>query len=459
MRRLLPLCILLCLLPCASASASRTQPLTFEAPRDLMNPDTRPAALAELDSLGVRSLRVILQWSSVAPAADQAAKPSFEPTNPAAYDWGEYDPLMAAAKARNWSVLMTISGPVPRWATQARLDNLTRPSTSAFAAFTTAVGRRYGDQVRTWAIWNEPNQPQFLRPQFASGGKPASPTIYRGLYLAGVRGLTKAGQGGDSFLLGETSPRGTPRVVAPLTFLRGVLCLNAKYKRARKCGALTADGYAHHAYTTRQGPSFKPPPNDVTIGVLSRLTTALDRSRRAGALTKQPAGPPDRVRHPVDARHDQRRVAGQAGRVPRDLRAPRLRQPARRRVLAVPAARQRPDRARRVRRLRVRAALRQRHAEAVAERLPPAARRAPDRAQGLDLGARATGERRDDRDRHLRRPGHVGLPRRCAPCARTRAATSSSRRPGAPGGAGTSRGRTGPATRSAPTRADGGRSA
>jgi hypothetical protein len=66
-----------------------------------------------------------------------------------------------------------------------------------------------------------------------------------------------------------------------------VLCLNSKYKRVGKCAPLTADGYAHHAYTTRQGPFFKPPsPDDVTIGVLVRLTKALARAKAAGALTK-----------------------------------------------------------------------------------------------------------------------------------------------------------------------------
>ena len=285
MLRLLPATILLCLLLSAPASASRTQGLTFEAPRDLMNPVTRPAALAELQSLGVRSLRVILTWSAVAPGANDPVKPAFEPTDPNAYNWGEYDAVLAAAKDRGWPVLLTISGPVPKWATASKLDNLTRPSPAAFAAFTTAVGRKYGAQVNLWAIWNEPNQPQFLRPQFAGGGKAASPRIYRELYRSGVRGLQKAGQGNDQILLGETSPRGTTRVVAPLTFLRGVLCLNNSYKKVGKCGALSASGYAHHAYTTRQGPFFKPPPNDVTIGVLSRLTKALDRATAAGALT------------------------------------------------------------------------------------------------------------------------------------------------------------------------------
>ncbi|MCA1656305.1 MAG: hypothetical protein LC713_01060 [Actinobacteria bacterium] len=285
MRRLLPLTLLLCLLASAPAGASRSQALTFEAPRDLMNPGTRPLALNELQSLGVRSLRVILRWSDVAPGADQVQRPNFEPTDPAGYAWGEYDALMAAVKARGWPVLMTISGPVPKWATAAKLDNVTRPSPAAFAAFVTAVGRHYGEQVNAWAVWNEPNQPQFLRPQFARGGKAASPLIYRSLYRAAQRGLQKSGQGADTILMGETSPRGTSRVVAPLTFLRGVLCLDARYKRVGKCGALSAGGYAHHAYTTRQGPFFKPPRNDVTIGVLGRLTTALDRARRAGALT------------------------------------------------------------------------------------------------------------------------------------------------------------------------------
>ncbi|MEA2193918.1 MAG: hypothetical protein QOG42_352 [Solirubrobacteraceae bacterium] len=288
MRRLLPLTILLALVLAAPAAASRTQSLTFEAPRDLMNPDLRDGALDEIGSFGVRSLRVILTWKSVAPAANEAQRPNFEPTDPGAYDWSEYEPLMAAIKARGWSVLMTISGPVPVWATQDKRDDKTRPSPSAFAAFVTAVGRKFGDQVDTWAIWNEPNQPQFLRPQYADGGHAASPGIYRNLYLAGVRGLRKSGQGDDKILIAETSPRGNSNVVAPLRFLRGMLCLDSRYKKRPKCSALPADGYAHHAYTTRQGPFFKPPQkDDVTIGVLSRLTTALDRARSAGALTKR----------------------------------------------------------------------------------------------------------------------------------------------------------------------------
>jgi hypothetical protein len=289
MARALLLTLALCLLAAAPASASTTQGLTFEAPRDLLNPDTREATFAELDDLGVRSLRVILYWRDVAPGADSAQRPGgFDPAQPAGYDWSRYDPVIAGAAARGWPVILTVSGPVPKWATRARRDNLTRPSASAFGAFMQAVGRRYGASIDTWAIWNEPNQPQFLRPQFARGGRAVSPGIYRGLFQAAVRGLEAAGQGDDRVLMGETSPTGTGRVVAPLTFLRGALCLDSRYRKRSSCKALPADGYAHHAYTRRSGPFFVPRNrNDVSIGVLSRLTTALDRATRAGALPRR----------------------------------------------------------------------------------------------------------------------------------------------------------------------------
>jgi hypothetical protein len=290
-RLLLALTILLVLALAPAASASRSQSMSFEGPKDFLDAQSRPGALDEVQSLGVRALRVIVSWSAVAPGANQAEKPSFEATDPAAYDWGQYEALLAAAKEREMDVLVTITGPVPKWATAAKRDNVTRPSPSAFGAFVTAIGRKFGDQINTWAIWNEPNQPQFLRPQFARGGQAESPKIYRALYQAAVRGLASAGQSEDKILIAETSPRGNAsRIVPPLRFLRGMLCLSEKYKKRPKCGALDPDGYAHHAYTTRQGPYFVPPAphskDDVTIGVLSRLTNALDRAQGAGALKR-----------------------------------------------------------------------------------------------------------------------------------------------------------------------------
>src|SRR5207248_7423496 len=99
-------------------------------------------------------------------------------------------------------------------------------------------------------------------------------------------------------LFGETAPTGYTRVnfrrekskallhdVAPLAFLRGALCLNAHYRKAGSCSALPTSGYAHHAYTKASGPFYRPPEADnVSIGVLSRLTRALDRAAHAHAI-------------------------------------------------------------------------------------------------------------------------------------------------------------------------------
>jgi hypothetical protein len=274
------------LVPAGAAWASTSQVTSFEAPRDLLDPATRARALDEIASLGVHSLRVVVYWHDVAPAKDSRVKPKFDPTDPANYDWSRYDPVLDAAKQRGWSVLMTLSGPVPRWATNGARDTVTRPSPNEFRMFVIAAARHFADRVGTWSIWNEPNHPGFLGPQYSSHHSPTSPRIYRALYFAAIRGFAAAGVKAP-VLVGETAPRGTGKVVAPLTFLRGVLCLNSSYHRSGKCQTLPAAGYAHHAYTTRDGPSFKPPgPNDVTIGVLSRLTRALDRAGSAGRIPK-----------------------------------------------------------------------------------------------------------------------------------------------------------------------------
>jgi len=281
------LAVLVLALGAGSAQAARNQVTYFEAPRDLLDASTREASLDEIAGLGAKHLRVLLTWRRVAPAADSRVKPSFDATDPAAYAFADYDAIVDGARRRGMKVLMTISGPVPRWATNGARDTFTRPSPAEFRRFSTAVARHFGGRVSTWSIWNEPNQPQFLRPQFDSRGRPASPKIYRGLYQAGTRGLREGGAGAIPVLLGETSPIGTGNVVAPITFLRGTLCLDTRYRRAKGCSKLDADGYAHHAYTPKAGPTFVPSsPNAVTIGVLGRLIRALDRAGRAGAIRR-----------------------------------------------------------------------------------------------------------------------------------------------------------------------------
>ena len=274
----------------AAGQASARQVMTFEAPNELLSDQQRTATLDEIRAFGVTRVRQLVYWQQFAPRPNARRRPSFDATDPAAYPagtWDRLDRLVIEAGARGIQVQMTLTGPVPRWATSTRRGHVTRPNVREFARWVTAVGRRYGDRVSQWSIWNEPNSAHFLAPQ-TSRGRAVSPRLYRALYRAGVKALrAMPSNRRDTMLLGETAPRGNPRTTRPLPFLRGVLCLNRSYRPTRRCAKLDAQGYAHHAYTTRTGPRFRPPAGDVTIGVLGRLTGALNRAGRAGAIRRR----------------------------------------------------------------------------------------------------------------------------------------------------------------------------
>jgi Cellulase (glycosyl hydrolase family 5) len=278
------------------ALASHSQTDFFEASTDLLNPSTRAHAIQQMQHLGVHALRVELGWYEVAPDPASATRPSFDATNPASYNWGQYDAVLAEAKRLGWPVLLTVTSPVPSWATSNhRAPYITRPDDQDFQEFMTAVGRHYGSEVSLFAIWNEPNHPAFLQPQFNSRGLPESPRIYRGLYQAGYTGLVASGMAKPRVLFGETAPVGSDRVnvhregvlhdVAPLAFMREALCLNTHYRKSGSCGPLQMTGYAHHAYTLPAGPYYQFPEKDsVSIGSLSRLARALDLAAAAHAI-------------------------------------------------------------------------------------------------------------------------------------------------------------------------------
>ena len=280
-------CAVVALLVPAAAQASKTQSLTFEAPRDLKDPATRDQAFNDIAALGVHSMRLVLYWHDVAPQADSRVKPKFAETDPASYDWSAYDAVVDGIKARGWNLLLTVSGPVPLWATNGARDTLTRPSPAEFQKFVHAVGLPLRHEGRHLEHL-ERAQPAAV-PDAAVLGAP-HPALAGDLSQALHRRPARPGRcrprqraraaGGDL-----AARHGQGRRAADLPARRAVPGFQVPQDQHELREAQPA-GYAHHAYTTGQGPTFKPTqPNDVTIGVLSRLTTALDRAAKAGAIT------------------------------------------------------------------------------------------------------------------------------------------------------------------------------
>ena len=275
---------------------------------------------------------------------DSATRPDFGaggPSDPAAYEsaaWNIYDRVVNAAARNGIGMLFTVTGPGPLWASSdpSRNDKPWDPSAGDFEQFVTAVGRRYSGtyadeqpvqppppsglplpllgppppppppppeilpRVSMWSIWNEPNQPGWLRPQ-SKGQLPSSPIMYRALQDAGYAGLAASGHGDDTYLLAETAPKGAPTLgerdaLRPLLFIRELYCVDAQLTpytgqaaTDRGCpadpagfaaahpGLFRASGFAHHPYAFEVAPSTVDPIQDqVTLAVLPRLFDTLD---------------------------------------------------------------------------------------------------------------------------------------------------------------------------------------
>jgi Cellulase (glycosyl hydrolase family 5) len=287
-KRLILISLLALLLPAGVASASSKQVMTFEAPAELLLDGAREQALDEIQGLGVSQVRALVYWRQFSAQPTSRNKPTFDTADPDAYPantWAALDHLLESIQRRGMTIQLTLTGPVPTWATKKRRGGIKDPSAKWFGRWARAVARRYGDRVNLWSIWNEPNHPEFLGPQYKNG-RPHTPRLYRQLYAAGESAIHGVPGGAtDKVLFGETAPIGNKNVVSPLDFLRGALCLNNDYKKSRGCKRLRVDGYAHHAYSRKGNPDFvSDDPEEVSIGTLSRLSAAIDKAVRARAV-------------------------------------------------------------------------------------------------------------------------------------------------------------------------------
>ena len=164
---------------------------------------------------------------------------------------------------------LTIAGPAPSWATRDHKVGNIAPDPKKYAAFVREVVTHFKGKVDRYSIWNEPNWKTWLGPV------KEAPVLYRRLYRAGYA-AAKAADPDAHVLIGELAPIGGGKAIAPLKFLRDM------FKGAKP---LKADGFAIHPYQFTSAPStITGKRDDVTIGTLPRLTTALDALYKARKL-------------------------------------------------------------------------------------------------------------------------------------------------------------------------------
>jgi hypothetical protein len=278
-----------CLIDAGDSKAARGMELAIQDDAAFANGQYKrmrgDKAYAYSRALGITRQRVNIQWAYMMPEVQFNARRKPAAVN---YNFAGYDALIDEAARHGVRIHVSLTGPAPRWANAKRFvpkRGWYKPSATEFGKFATLAAEHFKGRVDRYSIWNEPNWKTWLGP-LANG-----PALYRALYVKGYAAI-KAADPAAKVLIGETAPFARPGyATSPLSFLRGVTCVNKKYKRARSCPKLKADGYAHHPYDFGHAPNYQYPGADnVTIGTLSRLTKALDKLSRAGVLRKNGGG-------------------------------------------------------------------------------------------------------------------------------------------------------------------------
>jgi hypothetical protein len=252
----------------------------------------RETALDQAREAGVTRLRVTLLWDEVLGGRHSAQFKAKRKPAVLRYDFAQADSLIDAAARRGIRVHLTLVGArTPAWASPRPRTRNYHPNATRYGQFAGDVARHFRGRVDRYSIWNEPNIFSWLEPYRSAG------SVYRALFTTGYAAIKKADPAAK-VLIGETSPyargRNAKKITPPLRFLRSVLCLDGRYKplRGTRCRPLRADGYAHHPYDAEHSPAYRYPGADnVTMGTLSRLTSALDKAAKAKAL-RTPRGRP-----------------------------------------------------------------------------------------------------------------------------------------------------------------------
>jgi hypothetical protein len=284
------LVLLVLLLTAAPAHAAAGLEIGIEDERLLLSDTAEaPAVVGAWRDIGVDVVRLHASWSRIAPPGRRPPA-GFAPRDPSdpRYSFAALDEAIRLVRGAGMRVMLTVTGPGPLWTSRQprRGRRSWRPDPRRFAAFATAVARRYRSQVDRYLIWNEPN--------LSLSPIREAPDVYRALVRRAAPAIRAADPGAE-IVIGELAPLGGEGRMAPLTFLRGLACVDARYRprRDRACRGfrpLRADALGYHPHSRRRPPDQRSPlRSSAQFGDLGRLLKVTDRLTRLGRL-RSPSG-------------------------------------------------------------------------------------------------------------------------------------------------------------------------
>jgi hypothetical protein len=253
-------------------------------PHTFSGPDM-PAAFALARQTGATYVRQQVSWQAIAPATQPTGFVPSDPTSPG-YSWAPLDATVEAAEAAGLTPILDIASP-PAWGYKIAPAGVNggTPYVAALGDFATALATHYDGLTpgvpaeHVFQVWNEPNNSMDLNP--------VSPSVYRAMINAvadGVHGVDPT----NLVVAGGLDPFGHPQSkkqqwysLAPLAFMRSVLCLSKGAHPHATCNdPVRFDVWSHHPYTFG-GPSGKAKlPDDVELGDLPRMRSLLQAGVR-----------------------------------------------------------------------------------------------------------------------------------------------------------------------------------
>ncbi len=268
------------------------------------DPHVREAALERVRETGASVVRLPVTWSElVAPNAPAG----FEARDPASpyYRFQRLDASVRSAVAAGMQPLLVVSH-APAFAEAPErwpfaYPGSWAPSPPALEAFAAALARRYDGSfpdprdperalpaVRLFQAWNEPNLARYLEPQWVAvqgRWRAFSPLLYRQLlnaFYAGVKSVQPHSVVAAAGIAPGGEPAGVGRM-APVTFLKTLLCLGPGGRRAGDCADPPRfDVLAIHPLSVGSPNLPASSSLDVAIADAGKVARLLREARRAG---------------------------------------------------------------------------------------------------------------------------------------------------------------------------------
>lgn len=245
----------------------------------LFSSSQRASAFALSRSAGATYVRIEVSWRGIAPATRPSGFAADDPTSPG-YSWAGIDGVVEDAASAGLTPILDISD-TPSWAYAKRPQgvNAGTPKAAALGDFTHALARHYDGTFGTPAehvfeVWNEVNNSLFLGPVSASS--------YRGMVNV-VATAVHSVDPANLVVAGGLDPFGHPKSkkqawysVAPLAFMRSLLCLSRGSHPHRTCSAtIHFDVWSHHPYTFGGAFGHAKLSDDIELGDLPRMRALL----------------------------------------------------------------------------------------------------------------------------------------------------------------------------------------